>query len=211
MSLTLGWLSPASYLPWPSPAGAPCLPAPRPPPLPPSPPRGSSRPPTDQQVPAKPASGERRSPPLYHHDPSRSHHDALCPPPPPEVGAAPTPPPPARPPDSHTSPRAPTNPPPGSPQNVLACKPVDDKQHIAEKPEAVMRWVMQVVPRGALVLDPFMGSGTTLFAAKSLGCPSIGIDVDERYCEIAARRCSQEVLDAWRRWRVRGEDRERPP
>ena len=45
----------------------------------------------------------------------------------------------------------------GSPQYVLACKPVDDKQHIAEKPEAVMRWVMQVVPRGALVLDPFDG------------------------------------------------------
>ena len=57
-----------------------------------------------------------------------------------------------------------------------------------------MRWVMQVVPRGSLVLDPFMGSGTTLFAAKDLGCKAIGIDVDERYCEIAALRCSQEVL-----------------
>ena len=82
----------------------------------------------------------------------------------------------------------------GSPQNVMACKPEDDKQHIAQKPEAVMRWVMQVVPAGAVVLDPFMGSGTTLFAAKDLGCSAIGIDVDERYCEIAATRCSQEVL-----------------
>lgn len=85
----------------------------------------------------------------------------------------------------------------GSPQNVYACAPVDgdDRVHIAEKPASVLRWVMQVVPSGAVVLDPFMGSGSTLRAAKDSGHRAIGIDVDERYCEVAAKRLAQEVLD----------------
>lgn len=70
-----------------------------------------------------------------------------------------------------------------------------DKQHIAEKPLELMRWLVQLAPPGGVVLDAFAGAGTTLLAAKQMGRLAIGIEVEERYCEIAARRLSQEVLD----------------
>jgi len=83
----------------------------------------------------------------------------------------------------------------GAVQNVFRCPVVADKQHIAQKPDDVMRWVLQVVPPGAVVLDPFMGSGATLRAAMDCGHRAIGIEVDERYCEIAANRLGQGALD----------------
>jgi site-specific DNA-methyltransferase (adenine-specific) len=58
-----------------------------------------------------------------------------------------------------------------------------------------MKWLVELAPRGGLILDPFVGSGTTLRAAKDQGRRAIGIEIEERHCEVAARRCSQEVLE----------------
>jgi DNA modification methylase len=67
--------------------------------------------------------------------------------------------------------------------------------HPTQKPRELMGWCLGFAPDANLILDPFMGSGTTLRAAKDLGRRAIGIEREERYCEIAAQRMSQEVLD----------------
>lgn len=68
--------------------------------------------------------------------------------------------------------------------------------HPTQKPVELFRWCVQRMPgETQTVLDPFMGSGTTLRAAKDLGRKAIGIEIEERYCEIAAKRLEQEVLD----------------
>lgn len=66
--------------------------------------------------------------------------------------------------------------------------------HPHAKPVDLMRMLIDRSPEG-LVLDPFMGSGTTLRAAKDLGRKAIGIEIEERYCETAVRRMAQGVLD----------------
>lgn len=67
--------------------------------------------------------------------------------------------------------------------------------HPTQKPLGLMAWCIARCGSESLpVLDPFMGSGTTLRAAKNLGRKAIGIEIEERHCEIAAKRLSQEVL-----------------
>lgn len=67
--------------------------------------------------------------------------------------------------------------------------------HPAEKPPDLMVRMIRESGSRDLILDPFMGSGTTLVAAKQLGRRAIGIEIEEKYCEIAAKRLQQEMLD----------------
>jgi len=83
--------------------------------------------------------------------------------------------------------------------NILRVNRAPTPDHPTQKPIALMSRILRVVTDvGTMVLDPFAGSGSTLVAAKVLGRKSIGIEIDEKYCEIAARRISmtnfQEVL-----------------
>jgi site-specific DNA-methyltransferase (adenine-specific) len=71
-----------------------------------------------------------------------------------------------------------------------------DKKHPTQKPESLMSWCIEMTRANpTTILDPFMGSGTSLVVAKARGIKAIGIELDEKYCEIAAKRMAQGVLD----------------
>ena len=71
----------------------------------------------------------------------------------------------------------------------------ENRVHPTQKPLALMRWCLSFAPDAKTILDPFMGSGTTLVAAKREGRKAVGIELEERYCEAAVKRLQQGVFD----------------
>jgi DNA modification methylase len=67
--------------------------------------------------------------------------------------------------------------------------------HPTQKPVSVIEYLLKnSTNKKSLVLDPFLGSGTTTVACKHLGIRCIGIEIEEKYCELAAKRVSQEMV-----------------
>lgn len=66
--------------------------------------------------------------------------------------------------------------------------------HPTQKPVALMSWCLSFFPDAKTVVDPYMGSGPVARACKDSGRQYVGIELEERYCEIAATRLAQEVL-----------------
>ena len=74
-------------------------------------------------------------------------------------------------------------------------EPIDDRKHPSQKPEDLISALLsKSLFESGIVLDPFLGSGTTLVCAKKLGRKAIGVEIEEKYCEIAAKRLSQSVM-----------------
>lgn len=68
--------------------------------------------------------------------------------------------------------------------------------HPTQKPAGILRpLITYACPLGGTVLDPFMGSGSTLLAAREVGRRAVGVEINERYCELAARRFDQGVME----------------
>ena len=81
------------------------------------------------------------------------------------------------------------------PIGIRSTATVEKNGHPCPKPVEWMRWAVSLAARPTdVVIDCFAGSGTTLVAAKNSGRRAIGIEIDERYCEIAAKRLAQEVM-----------------
>lgn len=70
-----------------------------------------------------------------------------------------------------------------------------DRAHPTQKPVELMVWCIQKSGEIGAICDPYMGSGTTLVAAKQLGRRCVGIELEEKYCEVAAKRLQQSVMD----------------
>jgi len=78
--------------------------------------------------------------------------------------------------------------------NVFQEQLESSRVHPFAKPESLLRRLIRNhTDAGVTVLDPFCGGGSTLFAAKQTGRKAVGVEIEERYCELAARRCSQEM------------------
>jgi site-specific DNA-methyltransferase (adenine-specific) len=81
----------------------------------------------------------------------------------------------------------------GHARHFTAYNAANGQEHPTQKPLDLMQWIVGRAPAG-VVADPFAGSGSTLVAAWKLQRQAIGIEIEERYCEIAAKRLAQEVL-----------------
>lgn len=77
--------------------------------------------------------------------------------------------------------------------SILTAFP-DQQHHIHQKPLGLMTSLINCAPPG-VIADPFAGSGSTLVAARNLGRKAIGVEIEERYCELVARRLDQMALD----------------
>ena len=82
------------------------------------------------------------------------------------------------------------------PTGTVENNATEENGHPCPKPPKLMKWfVSRLTLEGQTIVDPFCGSGTTLFAAKELGRRAIGIEIEEKYCEIAVQRLAQNVFD----------------